>query len=195
MEDKFRLKIVSSWISTSKDYLEIIELKKEIVETIKEYVENLLGKETLKLIEEARSINSDCILEQGDIGLGFLGDFKEEYCPKIKGSIYNILPRYNSYNGRYVKVFDTNTLTGIRDLRIDFKYQCPRLFDYSLESFDNLEVTGKEVYDRLKDMLIRYLIVCDRLGRNVDIISRVLSHKDMTKTRLKKELPKLYELC
>ena len=195
MEDKVRMKIVSSWISTSKDYLEIVKLKKEIAETIKQYVENLLGEDTLKLIEEARSINSECILEQGDIGLGFLGEFKDEYCPKIKGSVYNILPRYNSYDGRYVKVFDTNTLTGIRDLRIDIKYQCPRLFDYSLESFNRLENTGKEVYDRLKDMLIQYITVCDRLGRNVDMISRVLSHKEMTKTRLKKELPKLYELC
>lgn len=54
MENNVRLKITSSWISTSKDYLEIIKLKKEIVDTVKYYVESSLGESMLGLIEEAK---------------------------------------------------------------------------------------------------------------------------------------------
>lgn len=195
MEDKIRLKIVSSWISTSKDYLEIIRLKKEIAETIKQYVENLLGKDTLKLIEEARSINQECILDQEDIGLGFLGEFKEKYCPEIKKGMYNMIPRYGTYEGRYINIFNTIVVPEIRNLSIYISYQCPRLFNNTLESFDSIEVTSKNIYDVLKNMFIQYLTICNRLGDNIDMMCRALSHKEMTKTRLKKELPKLYELC
>lgn len=195
MENKIRLKIVSSWISTSKDYLEIVRLKKEIAETIKQYVENLLGEDTLNLIGEARSMNPECILDQEDIGLGFLGGFKEKYCPHIKNSMYNIIPRYGTYYGRYINIFNSSIVPEIRNLRIDFNYQCPRLFYDTLKSFDNLEVTNKDIYDVLKNMFIQYLTVCNRLGDSIDVMCKALCHKEMTKTRLKKELPKLYELC
>lgn len=194
MEDKVRLKITSSWISTSKDYLEIVRLKKEIVETIKRCVDGLLGNDMKDLIE-ANSVNTECILDQEDIRLDFLDNFRKKYCPNVSKNVHRILPRYGSYNGRYIQVFDTYSVPEIRDLEIEFEEQCPRLFDTTIKSFDSLETIDRDIYNKLKEMLIQYLIVSNKLSNNVDVICRALSHKDMTKTILRKELPKLYKLC
>ena len=196
MEDKLRLKITSSWISTSKDYLEIIRLKKEIADTVKYYVEKSLGERVLGLIEEAKNVNPSCILEQDDIRRSFLDKFIGKYLPDFGMMFYNILPRFKDYNGRYINTFDIDIVPEIRDLTIVFKNQSPRLFDiYSIDSFESLAGTNKEAYDTLKNLFIRYVSVCKSLNSKVDMLGQVLSDKNLTKTRLKKELPKLYKLC
>lgn len=196
MENNVRLKITSSWISTSKDYLEIIKLKKEIVDTVKYYVESSLGESLLGLIEEAKNVNPSCILEQGDIRRSFFDVFIGKYLPNFGITFYNILPRFKEYNGRYVSTFDTSVVPEIRDLTIVFKDQLPRLFDsYSIDSFESLASTNKEAYDTLKNLLIRYVSVCKSLNSKIDMLGQVLSDKNLTKTKLKKELPKLYKLC
>lgn len=196
MENNVRLKITSSWISTSKDYLEIIKLKKEIVDTVKYYVESSLGESMLGLIEEAKNVNPSCILEQDDIRRSFFDVFIGKYLPNFGITFYNILPRFKEYNGRYVSTFDTSVVPEIRDLTIVFKDQLPRLFDsYSIDSFESLASTNKEAYDTLKNLLIRYVSVCKSLNSKIDMLGQVLSDKNLTKTRLKKELPKLYKLC
>lgn len=196
MENNVRLKITSSWISTSKDYLEIIKLKKEIVDTVKYYVENSLGESLLGLIEEAKNVNPSCILEQDDIRRSFFDVFIGKYLPNFGITFYNILPRFKEYNGRYVSTFDTSVVPEIRDLTIVFKDQLPRLFDsYSIDSFESLASTNKEAYDTLKNLLIRYVSVCKSLNSKIDMLGQVLSDKNLTKTKLKKELPKLYKLC
>lgn len=196
MENNVRLKITSSWISTSKDYLEIIKLKKEIVDTVKYYVESSLGESLLGLIEEAKNVNPSCILEQDDIRRSFFDVFIGKYLPNFGITFYNILPRFKEYNGRYVSIFDTSVVPEIRDLTIVFKDQLPRLFDsYSIDSFESLASTNKEAYDTLKNLLIRYVSVCKSLNSKIDMLGQVLSDKNLTKTKLKKELPKLYKLC
>lgn len=196
MENNVRLKITSSWISTSKDYLEIIKLKKEIVDTVKYYVESSLGESLLGLIEEAKNVNPSCILEQDDIRRSFFDVFIGKYLPNFGITFYNILPRFKEYNGRYVSTFDTSVVPEIRDLTIVFKDQLPRLFDsYSIDSFESLASTNKEAYDNLKNLLIRYVSVCKSLNSKIDMLGQVLSDKNLTKTKLKKELPKLYKLC
>jgi hypothetical protein len=196
MENNVRLKITSSWISTSKDYLGIIKLKKEIVDTVKYYVENSLGESLLGLIEEAKNVNPSCILEQDDIRRSFFDVFIGKYLPNFGITFYNILPRFKEYNGRYVSTFDTSVVPEIRDLTIVFKDQLPRLFDsYSIDSFESLASTNKEAYDTLKNLLIRYVSVCKSLNSKIDMLGQVLSDKNLTKTKLKKELPKLYKLC
>lgn len=196
MENNLRLKITSSWISTSKDYLEIIKLKKEIVDTVKYYVESSLGESLLNLIEKAKNVNPSCILEQDDIRLSFFDVFIGKYLPNFGITFYNILPRFKEYNGRYVSTFDTSVVPEIRDLTIVFKDQLPRLFDsYSIDSFESLASTNKEAYDTLKNLLIRYVSVCKSLNSKIDLLSQVLSDKNLTKTKLKKELPELYKLC
>lgn len=196
MENNVRLKITSSWISTSKDYLEIIKLKKEIVDTVKYYVESSLGESMLGLIEEAKNVNPSCILEQDDIRRSFFDVFIGKYLPNFGITFYNILPRFKEYNGRYVSTFDTSVVPEIRDLTIVFKDQLPRLFDsYSIDSFESLASTNKEAYDTLKNLLIRYVSVCKSLNSKIDMLGQVLSDKNLTKTKLKKELPKLYKLC
>lgn len=196
MENNVRLKITSSWISTSKDYLEIIKLKKEIVDTVKYYVESSLGESMLGLIEEAKNVNPSCILKQDDIRRSFFDVFIGKYLPNFGITFYNILPRFKEYNGRYVSTFDTSVVPEIRDLTIVFKDQLPRLFDsYSIDSFESLASTNKEAYDTLKNLLIRYVSVCKSLNSKIDLLGQVLSDKNLTKTRLKKELPKLYKLC
>lgn len=196
MEDNVRLKITSSWISTSKDYLEIVRLKKEIADTVKYYVETSLGGETLILIEEAKNINSDCILEQEDIGRSFFDDFIGKYLPDSGRGFYKLLPRYCTYYGRYVETFNTYVVPEIRNLSIFFNDQFPRLFNsYYLSDFERLENTNKEAYDTLKNLLIQYISVCNRLSDKVDLICMTLLDKEMTKKRLKKELPELYKLC
>lgn len=196
MENNVRLKITSSWISTSKDYLEIIKLKKEIVDTVKYYVESSLGESLLGLIEEAKNVNPSCILEQDDIRRSFFDVFIGKYLPNFGITFYNILPRFKEYNGRYVSTFDTSVVPEIRDLTIVFKDQLPRLFDsYSIDSFESLASTNKEAYDTLKNLLIRYVSVCKSLNSKIDMLGQVLSDKNLTKTKLKKELPKLYKLC
>lgn len=196
MENDVRLKITSSWISTSKDYLEIIKLKKEIVDTVKYYVESSLGESLLGLIEEAKNVNPSCILEQDDIRRSFFDVFIGKYLPNFGITFYNILPRFKEYNGRYVSTFDTSVVPEIRDLTIVFKDQLPRLFDsYSIDSFESLASTNKEAYDTLKNLLIRYVSVCKSLNSKIDMLGQVLSDKNLTKTKLKKELPKLYKLC
>ena len=196
MENNVRLKITSSWISTSKDYLEIIKLKKEIVDTVKYYVESSLGESMLNLIEEAKNVNPSCILEQDDIRRSFFDVFIGKYLPNFGITFYNILPRFKEYNGRYVSTFDTSVVPEIRDLTIVFKDQLPRLFDsYSIDSFESLVSTNKEAYDTLKNLLIRYVSVCKSLNSKIDMLGQVLSDKNLTKTKLKKELPKLYKLC
>lgn len=196
MENNVRLKITSSWISTSKDYLEIIKLKKEIVDTVKYYVESSLEERVLGLIEEAKNVNPSCILEQDDIRRSFLDKFIGKYLPDFGMMFYNILPRFKEYNGRYVSTFDTSVVPEIRDLTIVFKDQLPRLFDsYSIDSFESLASTNKEAYDTLKNLLIRYVSVCKSLNSKMDMLGQVLSDKNLTKTKLKKELPKLYKLC
>jgi hypothetical protein len=196
MENNVRLKITSSWISTSKDYLEIIKLKKEIVDTVKYYVESSLGESLLGLIEEAKNVNPSCILEQDDIRRSFFDVFIGKYLPNFGITFYNILPRFKEYNGRYVSTFDTSVVPEIRDLTIVFKDQLPRLFDsYSIDSFESLASTNKEAYDTLKNLLIRYVSVCKSLNSKIDMLGQVLSDKNMTKTKLKKELPKFYKLC
>lgn len=196
MENNVRLKITSSWISTSKDYLEIIKLKKEIVDTVKYYVESSLGESMLGLIEEAKNVNPSCILKQDDIRRSFFDVFIGKYLPNFGITFYNILPRFKEYNGRYVSTFDTSVVPEIRDLTIVFKDQLPRLFDsYSIDSFESLASTNKEAYDTLKNLLIRYVSVCKSLNSKIDMLGQVLSDKNLTKTKLKKELPKLYKLC
>lgn len=196
MENNVRLKITSSWISTSKDYLEIIKLKKEIVDTVKYYVESSLGESMLGLIEEAKNVNPFCILKQDDIRRSFFDVFIGKYLPNFGITFYNILPRFKEYNGRYVSTFDTSVVPEIQDLTIVFKDQLPRLFDsYSIDSFESLESTNKEAYDTLKNLLIRYVSVCKSLNSKIDMLGQVLSDKNLTKTKLKKELPKLYKLC
>lgn len=196
MENNVRLKITSSWISTSKDYLEIIKLKKEIVDTVKYYVESSLGESLLGLIEEAKNVNPSCILKQDDIRRSFFDVFIGKYLPNFGITFYNILPRFKEYNGRYVSTFDTSVVPEIRDLTIVFKDQLPRLFDsYSIDSFESLASTNKEAYDTLKNLLIRYVSVCKSLNSKIDMLGQVLSDKNLTKTKLKKELPKLYKLC
>ena len=196
MENNVRLKITSSWISTSKDYLEIIKLKKEIVDTVKYYVESSLGESLLGLIEEAKNVNPSCILEQDDIRRSFFDVFIGKYLPNFGITFYNILPRFKDFNGRYVSTFDTSVVPEIRDLTIVFKDQLPRLFDsYSIDSFESLASTNKEAYDTLKNLLIRYVSVCKSLNSKIDMLGQVLSDKNLTKTKLKKELPKLYKLC
>lgn len=196
MENNVRLKITSSWISTSKDYLEIIKLKKEIVDTVKYYVESSLGESMLGLIEEAKNVNPSCILEQDDIRRSFFDVFIGKYLPNFGITFYNILPRFKEYNGRYVSTFDTSVVPEIRDLTIVFKDQLPRLFNsYSIDSFESLASTNKEAYDTLKNLLIRYVSVCKSLNSKIDMLGQVLSDKNLTKTKLKKELPKLYKLC
>ena len=196
MENNVRLKITSSWIYTSKDYLEIIKLKKEIVDTVKYYVESSLGESMLGLIEEAKNVNPSCILEQDDIRRSFFDVFIGKYLPNFGITFYNILPRFKEYNGRYVSTFDTSVVPEIRDLTIVFKDQLPRLFDsYSIDSFESLASTNKEAYDTLKNLLIRYVSVCKSLNSKIDMLGQVLSDKNLTKTKLKKELPKLYKLC
>lgn len=196
MENNVRLKITSSWISTSKDYLEIIKLKKEIVDTVKYYVESSLGESLLGLVEEAKNVNPSCILEQDDIRRSFFDVFIGKYLPNFGITFYNILPRFKEYNGRYVSTFDTSVVPEIRDLTIVFKDQLPRLFDsYSIDSFESLASTNKEAYDTLKNLLIRYVSVCKSLNSKIDMLGQVLSDKNLTKTKLKKELPKLYKLC
>lgn len=196
MEERVRLKITSSWISTSKDYLEIVKLKKEIADTVKRYAENSLGDKTLSQIEEAKKVNPDCILEQGDIGRSLIDDFIEKYLPGTGRTFYNLLPRYSTYYGRYISTFDTSVVPEIRNLSIVFNSQFPRLFDsYYLSSFDSLEETNKEAYDTLKNLLIQYINVCHRLNNKIDLICMTLLNKEMTKTKLKKELPELYKLC
>ena len=196
MENNVRLKITSSWISTSKDYLEIIKLKKEIVDTVKYYVESSLGESMLGLIEEAKNVNPSCILKQDDIRRSFFDVFIGKYLPNFGITFYNILPRFKEYNGRYVSTFDTSVVPEIRDLTIVFKDQLPRLFDsYSIDSFESLASTNKEAYDTLKNLLIRYVSVCKSLNSKIDLLGQVLSDKNLTKTKLKKELPKLYKLC
>lgn len=196
MENNVRLKITSSWISTSKDYLEIIKLKKEIVDTVKYYVGSSLGESLLGLIEEAKNVNPSCILEQDDIRRSFFDVFIGKYLPNFGITFYNILPRFKEYNGRYVSTFDTSVVPEIRDLTIVFKDQLPRLFDsYSIDSFESLASTNKEAYDTLKNLLIRYVSVCKSLNSKIDMLGQVLSDKNLTKTKLKKELPKLYKLC
>ena len=83
MENNVRLKITSSWISTSKDYLEIIKLKKEIVDTVKYYVESSLGESMLNLIEKAKDVNPSCILKQDDIRRSFFDVFIGKYLPNL----------------------------------------------------------------------------------------------------------------
>lgn len=196
MENNVRLKITSSWISTSKDYLEIIKLKKEIVDTVKYYVDSSLGESLLSLIEEAKNVNPSCILEQDDIRRSFFDVFIGKYLPNFGITFYSILPRFKEYNCRYVSTFDTCVVPEIRDLTIVFKGQLPRLFDsYSIDSFESLSSTNKEAYDTLKNLLIRYVSVCKSLNSKIDLLGQVLSDKNLTKTRLKKELPKLYKLC
>lgn len=196
MENNVRLKITSSWISTSKDYLEIIKLKKGIVDTVKYYVESSLGESMLGLIEEAKNVNPSCILKQDDIRRSFFDVFIGKYLPNFGITFYNILPRFKEYNGRYVSTFDTSVVPEIRDLTIVFKDQLPRLFDsYSIDSFESLASTNKEAYDTLKNLLIRYVSVCKSLNSKIDMLGQVLSDKNLTKTKLKKELPKLYKLC
>ena len=196
MENNVRLKITSSWISTSKDYLEIIKLKKEIVDTVKYYVESSLGESMLNLIEEAKNVNPSCILEQDYIRRSFFDVIIGKYLPNFGITFYNILPRFKEYNGRYVSTFDTSVVPEIRDLTIVFKDQLPRLFDsYSIDSFESLASTNKEAYDTLKNLLIRYVSVCKSLNSKIDMLGQVLSDKNLTKTKLKKELPKLYKLC
>lgn len=196
MENNVRLKITSSWISTSKDYLEIIKLKKEIVDTVKYYVESSLGESMLNLIEEAKNVNPSCILKQDDIRRSFFDVFIGKYLPNFGITFYSILPRSKEYNGRYVSTFDTSVVPEIRDLTIVFKDQLPRLFDsYSIDSFESLASTNKEAYDTLKNLLIRYVSVCKSLNSKIDMLGQVLSDKNLTKTKLKKELPKLYKLC
>ena len=196
MENNVRLKITSSWISTSKDYLEIIKLKKEIVDTVKYYVESSLGESMLNLIEEAKNVNPSCILKQDDIRRSFFDVFIGKYLPNFGITFYSILPRFKEYNGRYVSTFDTSVVPEIRDLTIVFKDQLPRLFDsYSIDSFESLASTNKEAYDTLKNLLIRYISVCKSLNSKIDMLGQVLSDKNLTKTKLKKELPKLYKLC
>lgn len=196
MENNVRLKITSSWISTSKDYLEIIKLKKEIVDTVKYYVESSLGESLLGLIEEAKNVNPSCILKQDDIRRSFFDVFIGKYLPNFGITFYNILPRFKECNGRYVSTFDTSVVPEIRDLTIVFKDQLPRLFDsYSIDSFESLASTNKEAYDTLKNLLIRYVSVCKSLNSKIDMLGQVLSDKNLTKTKLKKELPKLYKLC
>lgn len=196
MENNVRLKITSSWISTSKDYLEIIKLKKEIVDTVKYYVESSLGESMLGLIEEAKNVNPSCILKQDDIRRSFFDVFIGKYLPNFGITFYNILPRFKEYNGRYISTFDTSVVPEIRDLTIVFKDQLPRLFDsYSIDSFESLASTNKEAYDTLKNLLIRYVSVCKSLNSKIDMLGQVLSDKNLTKTKLKKELPKLYKLC
>lgn len=187
MENNVRLKITSSWISTSKDYLEIIKLKKEIVDTVKYYVESSLGESMLGLIEEAKNVNPSCILEQDDIRRSFFDVFIGKYLPNFGITFYNILPRFKEYNGRYVSTFDTSVVPEIRDLTIVFKDQLPRLFDsYSIDSFESLASTNKEAYDTLKNLLIRYVSVCKSLNSKIDMLGQVLSDKNLTKTKLKK---------
>lgn len=196
MENNVRLKITSSWISTSKDYLEIIKLKKEIVDTVKYYVESSLGESMLGLIEEAKNVNPSCILKQDDIRRSFFDVFIGKYLPNFGITFYNILPRFKEYNGRYISTFDTSVVPEIRDLTIVFKDQLPRLFDsYSIDSFESLASTNKEAYDTLKNLLIRYVSVCKSLNGKIDMLGQVLSEKNLTKTKLKKELPELYKLC
>lgn len=196
MEERVRLKITSSWISTSKDYLAIVKLKKEIADTVKYFVESSLEESMLSLIEEAKNINPDCILEQGDIGRNFIDDFIKKYLPDFGRNFYRLLPRYCTYYGRFINTFDTSVVPEIRNLSIVFNSQFPRLFDsYSLDSFDSLADTNKEAYDTLKNLFIRYIKVCDRLSDKIDLICLTLLDKEMTKKRLKKELPELYKLC
>lgn len=196
MEERVRLKITSSWISTSKDYLEIVKLKKEIADTVKYFVESSLGDRTLSLVEEAKKINPSCILEQDDIKRSFLDSFIGKYLPDFGVAFYNILPRFKEYNGRYIQVFDTSIAPEIRNHIIVFNDRFPRLFDsYYIDSFESLKGTNKEAYDTLKDLLIRYVSACKSLNSKVDMICQVLSDKNLTKTKLKKELPKLYKLC
>ena len=171
-------------------------MKKEIVDTVKYYVESSLGESLLGLIEEAKNVNPSCILEQDDIRRSFFDVFIGKYLPNFGITFYNILPRFKEYNGRYVSTFDTSVVPEIRDLTIVFKDQLPRLFDsYSIDSFESLASTNKEAYDTLKNLLIRYVSVCKSLNSKIDMLGQVLSDKNLTKTKLKKELPKLYKLC
>lgn len=196
MEERNVVKIISHWIVGSKDYSEIKRLRKEIAQTIKDTVNQMISGDIRKLIEAAERKTSSCILEQDDLDLSFLSDLMRELCPELSNVNFSrLLPIYTSeYNGVYGQVYDSTTATEIRSLRIPVK-NSPRLFSVDVDSFKNLKDINENSYNKLSSLLIEYFKVCKELDDKVRLLFRILTNERMNRAKLKSEFPDLYKLC
>lgn len=196
MEERNVVKIISHWIVGSNDYSEIKRLRKEIAQTIKDTVNQMISGDIRKLIEAAERKTSSCILEQDDLGLSFLRSLMRELCPELSNVNFSrLLPIYTSeYNDVYGQVYDSTIATEIRSLRIPVK-NSPRLFSVDVDSFKKLKDINENSYNKLSSLLIEYFKVCKGLDDKVRLLFRILTNERMNRAKLKSEFPDLYKLC
>lgn len=196
MEERNVVKIISHWIVGSNDYSEIKRLRKEIAQTIKDTVNQMISGDIRKLIEAAERKTSSCILEQDDLDLSFLRSLMRELCPELPNVNFSrLLPIYTSeYNSVYGQVYDSTIATEIRSLRIPVK-NSPRLFSVDVDSFKKLKDINENSYNKLSSLLIEYFKVCKGLDDKVRLLFRILTNERMNRAKLKSEFPDLYKLC
>lgn len=196
MEERNVVKIISHWIVGSNDYSEIKRLRKEVAQTIKDTVNQMISGDIRKLIEAAEKKTGSCILEQDDLDLSFLSSLMIELCPELSNVNFSrLLPIYTSeYNDVYGQVYDSTIATEIRSLRIPVK-NSPRLFSVDVDSFKKLKDINENSYNKLSSLLIEYFKVCKGLDDKVRLLFRILTNERMNRAKLKSEFPDLYKLC
>lgn len=195
INSKYRKAIITNWILSSREYINIRSLNVELVKLIETSAFEILTKDEKKYIEFF-GLNNARKQKDVDWHLFFeLSSNGEFNLPQLSYSDYIESSFYNKKTCSYFDTYDEQLVKGIGryDICLKIKDNVPVLFN-NLEEFLKIKKRDELLYDTLLCKIRNYLMEIQSLKLKFIQLCEVLCSDDIDLTDLKEYYVELYNM-